>query len=416
MPVLNAKANQNADVLLRVFSEILNGTSEHNAYFYFSDGYFSHDHAKREGLEGPKQFLRLVNAVKSIAPYIEYTIERCIGSDGLVSVIWRAAGVHRGLGAGVPPSNRQIEIDGLFVAKLVRGKIAESWGDLGLLRLLQSVGATQANPQNLLDPSAGEVTPRVAGPLTGRPVVLIGGMACPGWMTWTAVTNRLTKTRPVINLDSIAIKYGFYNEALPQEYSVDLEIDGIRNALVSLHQEGPFDLVGWSFGATVALGLALQFPQLVRTLTLIEPSTTWVLSPCERLSPVVVRYIEGTMADCSGDIDMARLGRRYRECKLLKPGRFKKNPSYYAYYAFREAFHNRPVLLQHQGDLEALRRMSTPTLLFQGTHSLPVYKVIMAALRRNIPDCRLVELPTGHAVFRDEADRFMACLEDFWDR
>jgi pimeloyl-ACP methyl ester carboxylesterase len=40
----------------------------------------------------------------------------------------------------------------------------------------------------------------------------------------------------------------------------------------------------------------------------------------------------------------------------------------------------------------------------------------MAALRRNIPDCRLVELPTGHAVFRDEADRFMACLEDFWDR
>ena len=35
--------------------------------------------------------------------------------------------------------------------------------------------------------------------------------------------------------------------------------------------EAPCDLIGHSFGATVALGIALEHPDLVRTLTLIEP-------------------------------------------------------------------------------------------------------------------------------------------------
>ncbi|MEQ6248845.1 alpha/beta fold hydrolase [Sulfitobacter sp. HNIBRBA3233] len=35
--------------------------------------------------------------------------------------------------------------------------------------------------------------------------------------------------------------------------------------------EGPMDLIGHSFGATVALRIAIETPQLVRSLTLIEP-------------------------------------------------------------------------------------------------------------------------------------------------
>ena len=50
----------------------------------------------------------------------------------------------------------------------------------------------------------------------------------------------------------------------------DVATDMAR-ALIASSQEGPIDLIGHSFGATVALRIAVESPELVRSLTMIEP-------------------------------------------------------------------------------------------------------------------------------------------------
>lgn len=49
------------------------------------------------------------------------------------------------------------------------------------------------------------------------------------------------------------------------------EIQGVTAEIAADFLEGPADVIGHSFGAMVALRLAVERPELVRTLTLIEP-------------------------------------------------------------------------------------------------------------------------------------------------
>lgn len=49
------------------------------------------------------------------------------------------------------------------------------------------------------------------------------------------------------------------------------EIQGVSAAIAADFPDGPVDVIGHSFGATVALRLAVERPELVRSLVLIEP-------------------------------------------------------------------------------------------------------------------------------------------------
>ena len=49
------------------------------------------------------------------------------------------------------------------------------------------------------------------------------------------------------------------------------EVQGVTAAIAADFLEGPTDIIGHSFGATVALRLAVERPDLVRSLVLIEP-------------------------------------------------------------------------------------------------------------------------------------------------
>lgn len=51
----------------------------------------------------------------------------------------------------------------------------------------------------------------------------------------------------------------------------DLHTLATRETIARLRAQGPLDVIGHSFGATVALRAALEEPDLIRSLTLIEP-------------------------------------------------------------------------------------------------------------------------------------------------
>ncbi len=59
-------------------------------------------------------------------------------------------------------------------------------------------------------------------------------------------------------------------------YSIETEVDALGRTLEAM-RAGEVDVIGMSHGGVVALVFALQNPQRVRTLTLIEPPAFWVL-------------------------------------------------------------------------------------------------------------------------------------------
>lgn len=107
------------------------------------------------------------------------------------------------------------------------------------------------------------------------PVVLLGGGLL-GADGWSEVPQRLARTRRVINLQSLVVKHGLEDRALPDGYTIHTEVDALRRTLENM-RTAEADVIGMSHGGVIAIAYALGNPRRVRTLTLIEPPVFWML-------------------------------------------------------------------------------------------------------------------------------------------
>ncbi|MDW4497116.1 alpha/beta hydrolase [Sulfitobacter sp. D35] len=162
------------------------------------------------------------------------------------------------------------------------------------------------------------------------------------------------------------------------------------------------DLVGHSFGATVALRLAVTCPGRVRSLTMIEPVffAAAIADAPERLAAYEAQAADFRAALEAGD-DMlaARLFNR-----LWGDGTpWTDLPeSLRDYMAARMGViaGEVPVLYEDAAGLMkpgVLARATMPSLLIAGETSIDVVDAINAALARRLPDVRRVTIPgAGH--------------------
>jgi predicted ester cyclase len=63
-----------------------------------------------------------------------------------ISSRWTITGTHKGEFQGVPPSGRQITMNGIDMSRVVEGKLAEHWAQFDVIGVMQQIGAmpTQA--------------------------------------------------------------------------------------------------------------------------------------------------------------------------------------------------------------------------------------------------------------------------------
>jgi pimeloyl-ACP methyl ester carboxylesterase len=102
----------------------------------------------------------------------------------------------------------------------------------------------------------------------GEPLVLIHGFATTRAI-WTLVVPALARTRRVVTLDVPG-----FGESDPagRGFELDAVSDRIARGLEESGAGAPFDLLGHSLGAAVALTLAARRPEQVRSLVLAAPA------------------------------------------------------------------------------------------------------------------------------------------------
>ena len=172
----------------------------------------------------------------------------------------------------------------------------------------------------------------------------------------------------------------------------------------NLGQGGPIDLIGHSFGGTVALRLVLERPDLVRSLTLIEP----VLFAAARAAgdPAFAPFLAGHRAFA----DLIRAGRR-EEAAARFHGQWGSGealadlPERARRYMV-DRIHLIPaqdavLLADAPGLLRAwgLEAVAVPALLVEGAKSPPVIAAVQGELARRLPQVTRLSVPgAGHMV------------------
>ncbi len=254
----------------------------------------------------------------------------------------------------------------------------------------------------------------VRGRGRGEPIVLVpGGLT--GWASWLPHAERLVDAYRVVRTQLLGVDLGLRGEPLPLGYDLRMETRALLRAFdaVGLAQA---HVVGWSYGGGIALDLALERPERVRTLTLVEPAAPWVLEGFDRVDPTF-EASRRLMAS----LDTDEVGEDQLEAFLYDAGIVpvgddaRSHEGWPRWVEHRRSLRAAPAAYRHQDDVRRLAGLDLPLLLFKGVGSTTFDRAIVDLLVAACPDARAEELPGAHVLPIVSMDAFLATLTAFVD-
>jgi pimeloyl-ACP methyl ester carboxylesterase len=220
---------------------------------------------------------------------------------------------------------------------------------------------------------------------SGEPLILVHG----SWgdhNNWAGVVPLLSESFQVVTFDR---RGHSQSEAPPGAGSVRDDAADVGSLIEALRL-APAHVVGNSFGAAIALRLAGQRPDLLRSLVVHEPPLLALLAGRPELQPMLDRYEQRIQAVAerlrARDFDGA--ARRFVETVAFGPGAWDTLPQ-----PIRATFvRNAPTYLDEINDPEALTldlaalgSFAQPALVTTGTTSPPFFKPIAELVARALP-------------------------------
>jgi 3-oxoadipate enol-lactonase len=241
----------------------------------------------------------------------------------------------------------------------------------------------------------------------GDPVVFIHGFGLDLQM-WDAQWPAFAQRHRVIRYDL----RGYGSSSLPAgPYS---HVDDLL-ALLDFLGAGPAHLIGLSLGGRVALRVAAEKPERVRSLTLADPAMDGHIWTADWLR----RWREMTDAAKGGDLAAAK--KLWREHILFAPANAHPEVAE-ALRTMIERYSGWHLDHADPGTAPAVRAetaagLGLPTLILVGEHDLPDFQNIARRLSRQLPASELRTLPgAGHMSNMEAWQVFNAWVLEFLQR
>jgi pimeloyl-ACP methyl ester carboxylesterase len=218
-------------------------------------------------------------------------------------------------------------------------------------------------------------------------VVLIHGSAS-SWRQWNRLAGELTGFHPIpLNLWGHGNQGGWHG-AGPLDLAE--EADAICQACPD---RARFHLVGHSYGGAVAVKFALNHPERLLSLTLIEPSCFHILKSAEASEAPLLDEIRAVARSLYHGVicgDYAGGMQRFIDY-WNGPGSWRNltedGKAQYAHLALHVA-HHVWSLLEETTPLAAYAELDLPTLILCGTRSPAPSRAVTRLLARTLPHAR----------------------------
>jgi non-heme chloroperoxidase len=199
-------------------------------------------------------------------------------------------------------------------------------------------------------------------------------------------------------------------------------------ALIQQLKATPAHVVGNSYGAYIALALALDHPELVRSLVLGEPPIVQLLSRTsvgEDMQQSWIRRVSEPSRKAFERGDLEDGLRKFMDA-ICGPGCLDNLPQFFPMKRvlvdkqapeLRSQFMTEPSAILPPLDCGNLGKLKRPTLLVTGERSHAMFLLIMAELERCLEGESQVMIPeAGHTMHRENAPFYNQAVAAFLPR
>ncbi len=245
-----------------------------------------------------------------------------------------------------------------------------------------------------------------------KPIVLVpGGLS--GWISWKPHAEILSKSYKVIRVQLLNMAAAEKNQTPEPGYSLRAESEALKNTLDELGVKKT-NLVGWSQGGAVSLDFALNHPDRISRLILIEPAAYWVGRAYGKFGEEENKF-KDLLYGLNDPVSKEDLIKFLRMNDLVPPGTDPRSlPRWETWNSLKIALKSVHTVFEHTDNVERLKRLSnTPVLLVKGKDSTGANSGVVDILHRLLPNSKLLVLPDGHACHIVAMDQFITGLEEF---
>jgi non-heme chloroperoxidase len=263
---------------------------------------------------------------------------------------------------------------------------------------------------------------------TGEPVVFVHRSAS-DYRTWTSQLEDVGNRYRAI---AYSRRYHWPNHGIPTDadYSMEEHVDDLRALLRSL-DVGAVHLVGHSYGAFVALLVAMREPRRVRTLVLPEPPVITLFVSNKTRPAEILRLLFGRPRTAIALMRFGATGigpataaarRAGMDAAMRIFGTAVLGPEFYqglsssrqeqvAANAIKAEFLGSGFAPLKDDDVRTIR---VPTLLIGGQHSPGLFHRLLDRLEELLPHTRRVEIRgASHIMHEDNVTAYDAALRSF---
>ena len=126
-------------VVSRIYEEVLNKGELDQVDTLIAAEYIDHNPIGPGGKSGIEGFKQTVRALRFAFPDLHFNVEQMIVNGDQVVTRTTMQGTHKNSFMGVDPTDKQVTVSGFDIFRVADGVVAERWGTLDGLTLMQQI-------------------------------------------------------------------------------------------------------------------------------------------------------------------------------------------------------------------------------------------------------------------------------------
>lgn len=247
----------------------------------------------------------------------------------------------------------------------------------------------------------------------GSPVVLLAGGR---WdmQSFSQPAAVLSGNHLVIRMEHFNVQYATDGKVLPSGYSLQQESEAIARTLDSLEIKEPVAVIGWSYGALIAMDFALNHPRRIRQLILYEPPAFWI-AKAKGESPKGMQQMIQLTKKFTPDASISEAQLAQFRCILdnCDTAVIRNHPQWPVWIKQKDRLRGLSVVANHTDSIERLHSFKQPVLILTGEGTVAFHRRINELLAKEFPVVTSKEIAGGHSAPQAAVNEFIGAIKKF---